>query len=249
MRWDPLERVFLVYRAGGSPPKNTTTTTVNQLYSPEETARRAQVMDEAQKIYGQTSGNIQNLAPGGPSDATQKGQQMALDYANNAGSDMAKQLSGAVNFGLGDVLYPQSTPALQATIDTATRKIGQQYTDPGGVISNIRSNFTTGNTSGTGTRESIAGGLAARSYLDTVGDVTGKLTSDAYGQGLNFMGKAMSLAPTAMQAGMMPADTYSAVGQQQEGYAENQRQFEMNSPWMALGPYADVVMGMANPST
>lgn len=249
MRFDPLQRLFLVYSSGDSPPSQTSTTTTNVLYSPEEAARRAQVMSEAQRIYGTVAPNIANLRPAGASPETLQAQSMAKNWAQGAGSDMASRLTQATQFGLGDVLYPESNPALQATLDTATRRIGQQYTDPGGVLSNIRTNFTTGNTAGTGTRESIAGGIAGREYLNTIGDVTGNILNNAYNKGLDTFSRTMALAPQTMQTQLMPATTIGAVGQQNEAYAENQRQFDLNSPWMALSPYADTVMGFSNPST
>ncbi len=237
------------YGGGGDAPAQTATTNVNQLYSPEEAARRAKVMAEAENIYTQTSGNIQNLAPAGPSAQTLQAQNMMQNYASGQGTDTANQLAAAQKFGLSDVLYPGSNPALQATIDTATRKVGEAYTDPGGVFSNIRSGFTAGSSGGTGSREGIAMGLAGRSYLDTVGDVTGKISSDAYTKGLDVMGRTMALAPQNAQMAMQPAAITGAIGQQNEAYAEQQRQFEQNSPWSAMGPYANIVMGMSNPST
>lgn len=237
------------YFGGGDPPAQTTTTQVNQLYSPEEAALRAKAMREAERIYGITSANLPNLTPGGPSAETQASQAMLKNFASGTGADLASQMAAATKFGMSDVLNPASNPALQSTINTATRYIENQYTDPGGVLSQIRGQFTGGNSGGSGSREGIAGGLAARSYLDTVGDVTGKITSDAYNKGLDVFSRTMALAPQNQQLMLQPALMTGAVGQQKEAYDERARSWEANSPWIALGPYANIVTGMANPST
>lgn len=253
MRWDPLQRLHLVYQGGGSPPSQTTSTQVNQLYSPEEAARRAAVMSEAERIYQQARGQVGNAAPVGPSADTLQSQNLARSVANNNPlAAFVPQLQQGMQFGMSDVLDPTKSPGFNATLDTALRRVGTSYTDPGGVFSNIRSGFTGNNTAGSGTREGIAMGMAGREYLNTVGDVTGKLTSDAYTKGLDVFSRTMALAPQtagAIQgASMLPSNIIGGIGQQNEAYQEQERQWNLQSPWAAFGPYAQTVMAGSGPS-
>lgn len=232
--------------SGGS-KSPTSTTTVNQNYSPEEAARRAALMAEGERIYGTTKGAV----PQGPTPSadTLQAQQMMRGAAAGPVTDIAGMMPQAVQFGMHDVLNPASNPALQATLDTATRQVGNAYTDPGGVLARIRQGFDIQNSGGSSTREGIAGGIAGREYLNTIGDVTGRITSDAYSKGLDTFSRTMALAPQAISTATAPAGITSAVGQQTEAYQEAARQWDLAAPWAALGPYANIVNGLSNPST
>lgn len=248
---------FRFYKGGEAAPSNTTT---QQVYSPEEQAARNRLMAEAEAIYGQqkaaAAGQYPGARPVAPGAETLQAQNMMTASATGAQTQMAGDLARATSFGLNDVLYPGSNPALQATIDTATRQIGEAYTDPGGVLSNIRSNFASGAPSGQSSREGIAMGVAGRGYLNAIGDVTGKIASAGYGQGLDFMGKTMALAPTNMQAQNMPATSLSAVGAQkdlqrqaEEDYEAAGREWKISAPSAAMQPYTNAIMGLSNPAT
>lgn len=254
MRFDILQRRFLVYEGGGDAPPQTSTTNTTQMYSPEEAARRAALMAEAQRVYESAKSQVGSAAPVGPSADTLQAQSMYRQMAsNNPIAGMGQELQNAQTQGFNAMLNPTASPGFQSTLDTALRRVGQTYTDPGGVLSQIRGGFTAGNSGGSGTREGIAGGIAGREYLNTVGDVTGRLTSDAYNKGMDVFSRTMALAPQNMQAIMagqsLPANIMSTIGQQNEGYAEQQRQWNLQSPWAALTPYAGIVQGMSNPST
>lgn len=241
MRWDPLLRQFLVYPGGGDKGSSTT---VNQMFSPEEAARRTQVMDAAAAIFGSQPAS---RPPTGATPDTVQAQERLRAFSTGQGQQLANTTAGAVQFGLADVLYPQSNPAMQEYLKSATRNITEAYQDPGGVLSQIRSNFASQD--GRGSREAIALGLAEKSYLNTIGDVTSKITSDAYGKGLDTFSRTMAFAPNAYNLAMQPAVTQDVVGQQIEGYSEQQRQWEANSPWANLQNYANIVFGGSAPGT
>lgn len=254
-----LQSLFTFW-GGGSAPSSSTT--VQQNYSPEEAAIRKQLFDSAKGIYDKNKGayaSIVNPAPKpvGPSANTSQGQQMVLNAAQGAGTQVANSAANALNMGLsGDVLKADANPALQGQIDAAKAGVGHSYTDPGGVLSKIRTNFTYGNSGGSGSREGIAGGIAGREYLNTVGNVESSMRSAAYGQGLDYMKSSMAFAPNMYNLMMQPGLSTAAVGAQQEGYQAAQNQYDaagtswnLNKDWAALGPYASMVTGMANPST
>lgn len=241
MRYDPLQRVYLVYSGGGG-KQSSTSTQIN--YSPEEAARRTQVMDEAQRIYSQQG---PGQAPVPASADTLAAQEMARSYATGPATQAAQLGAQSLQFGMSDVLNPQTNPYYQAHQAAAIRPVTEAYSGAGGVQSQIRSHFGEG--PGVGTREAIAQGIAGRNYLTTVGDVTARMGSEAYGQGLDTFGKTLALAPQTQAMGMTPASTISAIGQQTEAYAENERQWELNAPWMNLNNYANVVFGGASPGS
>lgn len=279
---------------GGS--GTTTSTQVN--YSPEEAAQRAQVMAEANRIYGTTAPQITNApypgsVPVGPSAATQWGQNTALANSqyiepsiNNLMNSVNYSLGGggqtlglqpglqqSLGFSLRDVLYPGSNPALQQYMQAAIRPVTQSYMDPGGIMSQIRTQAGEANQVGS-SRQGVAEGIAAGRYGQAVGDTAAKVANTAYGQGLqamgqaqgtlagmygnelSAMGRAQALAPGAMQALMLPAEMRSAVGSQQEAYAQmmndylaNSRMWDLNAPWTPLQNYANIVFGGASPGT
>src|SRR3990172_5651172 len=126
---------------GGSGPSSSTT--VNQLYSPEEAARRATVMSEAERIYGQTAPRIAKAPypgakPVGFSPETTAAQDYLRQFSTGQGQQFAQQTMGANQFGMGAVLFPESNPALRGYMDAAIRPVTEAYTDPGGVFRNIR---------------------------------------------------------------------------------------------------------------
>jgi len=235
---------------GGKAPSSTTTT--NQLYSPEEAARRAKVMAEAERIYGGI--NPANLTAPGMSPDTQASQNMMRNLAaQNPMAGIGEMLQGSMEAGLNANQDPTNTPGFQSTLNTATRKVDEAYMGPRGPFAGIRQASQTQNSGGSGTREGIAMGMAGRDYLNTIGDVTGKLTSDAYKFGTDTSLKTMAMAPQTMQGIMSaegtPAAITGAIGQQNEAYENQARQWELSAPWAALGPYANIVGGMSEGGT
>lgn len=220
------------------------TTTVNQLYSPEEAARRAQVMAQAEQIYGSTP---TPPAPAGPSADTLAAAERVRQFSTGTGEQIAAQTRQAQQFALGDVLYPETNPALRATQEAATRPITEAYTGPGGALQQVRDHFGQG--PGVGSREAIALGLTNRSYLNTVGDVNARIASQGYSQGLDTFTRALGLAPQTYGLSMQPALAQGAVGQQMEAYQEEQRLHEANAPWANLQNYANIVMSGSAPGT
>jgi len=253
MRWDPIQRMFRVLEKGGSTPSSTTQTVQN--WSPDEQAARNKVMTEAERIYGITSGQVQNApypgaAPTGPSADTQAAQAYARNYAAGAGSDMVNTAQNYSKFLMGPAQYAESNPYLQSAITAATRPITQAYTDSGGVMQGIRGGATAAGGVG-GSRQGVAEGIAAGRYSDAVGDVSSKMANDNYQRALLAGSQALSQAPQTYNLGEAPALTLSGVGTQGEGYqqaqeqyAAAQRQWQQEAPWAAFGPYASLVTGM-----
>lgn len=238
--------------------KSSTTTSVN--YSPEESAMRTGVMDEAKRIYDATSTAMQQTpypgsqpAPFSPDTLT--GQAYARDYALGPAIQQASNMNNAVQFGLWDVLFPQTNPALQSSIDAAIRPITESYTDTGGVMSQIRDGAVGAGQFGS-SRQGVAEGIAAGRYADAIGDTASRMANENYQKGLDTFSRTLAFAPQALQAGLMPSNILSGIGAQNEmqaqqinDYLANARMWDYNAPWTPLQNYASIVFGGANPTT
>jgi|SRR5687768_2007647 len=240
-------------------PKNTTTTT-QQTFSPEETAARNKLFAAGSTAFDQQQAALQGTSnpgavPVGPSAATTQAQGMLTNYATGAGASAADGMANAVNYGLTGAMDVNNNPHLQGAIDAATRGITRNYTDPNGVLANIRSGAIQNGGYG-GTRQGLGEGIAAGRYATEIGDVASSMASSAYDKGQDTFARTLGLAPGAMQAGLMPAQALSAVGAQQEGYAQMLedylaagRAFELNKPFSSVANYANLINGIQAPGT
>lgn len=227
------------------------TKSVTQNYSPAEAARRTQVMDEAKRIYEATQGSTAQYpgsAPIAPSQETLSAENYLRALVPGQIQNVAS-LNNAVNFGLGDVLDVNSNPYMQSAIQAGIRPITQSYLDPGGVMGQIRQGAVEAEGVG-GSRQGIGEGVAAGRYAQAVGDTAAKMANEQYGMGLDTFEKTMMFAPSAMQAGTLPAQTLANVGASVEGraadqaaYDEQVKLWQMNAPWMPLNNYANIVYG------
>jgi hypothetical protein len=250
--WEKPSRLNKRHFKGGGTGSSTQTV---QNFSPEEAANRAQVQSQAADLYAKTAGTIAKspypgaqVVPLGSDSLT--GQNLARATANTMAQQYVPQLNQATQFGLSNVLDPKSNQYLQSTIDSAIRPITQSYTDPNGVLSNIRAESIANGGQGNSTRQGIAEGVAAGRYADAIGSTAGKITSDAYGQGLDTFSKIYGLTPNTMQALTQPAGIYSGIGQQndtlaqaQENYSADSRNWNLNSQWLPLQNWANIVYG------
>jgi hypothetical protein len=244
--------------SGGGGSKSTTTA-VTQNYSPEEAAQRAQVQEEAKRIYGQTSPSMSSSSyPGAQvipfSPETKAAQELATQTA-----EVQRQGAGLMNegllYGLNGAMDVQNNPYLQNAISAAIRPVTQEYVDPGGVLSSIRTNAVQAGQFG-GVRQGMAEGLAAGRYQQNAFDTAAKMASNAYNTGQETFGRTMALAPQTLQANTIPVNTLSGVGAQGENLSQEQaaydaaaRMWGLNAPWAPLQNYASIVYGGANPST
>lgn len=244
--------------SGGGKTSSTTTATT-QNYSPEEAARRAQVMDEANRIYNQTAPTISSAAYPGAQVAPFSAESVAAQNlaATNAGNQQTAygMLNEGLNYGLNGAMDVANNPYLQSAISAAIRPVTQQYVDPGGVLSSIRTNAAQAGQFG-GVRQGMAEGIAAGRYLQDSTDMAAKMASSAYDKGQDTFAKTLALGPSTMQAGNIPVSTLSGVGAQKENYWNEQNAYDaaarlwgLNAPWAPLQNYASIVYGGANPST
>lgn len=258
--WDACGRRLARYCSGGGGGGQQSSTTTQVNYSPEEAAARAKVQEEAERIYGETAGVIAGSPyPGSKpvpfSPSTVAGQRMLTNYATGAGQQRANEAGAYSSFLLGPAQYAEANPYLQSAMQAALRPVTQAYTDPGGVLSKIRSDNLAAGMYGS-SRQAISEGIAGRGYLDTIGDVASKMASDNYNQALQRGTQALALSPQTYNLGTQPATSVAAVGQQEEilkqaeeDYAAQSRMWNLNAPWTPLQNYANIVFGGATPGT
>lgn len=242
--------------SGGSGGGTSTQTVQN--YSPEEIARRTALQDTAKKLYetqtAQGTPAFPGSAPIAPSNETLAAENylraLVPGQVQNVGD-----IQRATSFGLSDVLSPQSNPYYQQHQQAVLNPIIQQYTDPGGVLSQIRQGAQEAGQVGS-SRQGVAEGVAAGRFGQAASDALAKMGSEAYGQGLDAFGRTLAFSPAAMQAGIIPAQTLANVGASVEGrtaeqaaFEEQQRLWELNAPWQQLQNYANMIYGAGSSGT
>lgn len=242
---------------GGGGGGNNTTTSVN--YSPEEAAQRAQVMNNANWVYQATAPQITNAGyPGAKpvsfSPETVTAQNLAVQNAA-AAQDQINTLNQSVNYGLTGAMDVRNNPYLEQAMQAAIRTNTQNFTDPGGVLSQLRGGAQQAGQFG-GSRQGIAEGVAAGRLNQTNADTVAQMGSDAYNKGQDTSTKTMMFAPQALEAGMTPVSWLSGVGAQKENLGAEQanydaasRMWNLNAPWAPLQNYANIVFGGASPGT
>lgn len=147
-----------------------------------------------------------------------QGQNMVLGATGAQGgiADIGKQLA---DFLSGDVLRPESNPALSATIDAATRPITETLTQS--TLPAIRgAASTTGNFGSS--RQGIAEGLASQGASRAVGDTGAKIATAGYQSGLDALLKNLALLPQTSNLQLQPGMTTSGVGDVRQAMTQAQ---------------------------
>lgn len=240
------------------PPKSTSTTT-QQTFSPEETAARNKLFEAGSTAFDQQNQAFQTAGnpaakPVDFSPETLQAQQMAKDFAGSAQQTIGG-INNAVNYGLTGAMDVNNNPHFQGAMDAAMRGVTRNYTDPNGVLAQIRSSGVANGQYG-GTRQGLAEGVAAGRYATELGDIASRMGSDAYAKGQDTFARTLGLAPGAMQAGMLPTQVMSSIGAQNEGlaqalenYAAQGRDFDLNRSFIPVQNYANLINGIQAPGT
>jgi hypothetical protein len=241
-----------LYSSGGG----TQTSTTKVEYTPEEQAARNRIFSEAGSTFDNAKAMNGQMGytgprPVGPSGETQASWQLGANAAQRTQS-IADKMEGANDFGLSSALYAESNPYLQSAIRAAQRPVVEQFTDAGGVLSAIRNSSVANGTFG-GSRQGIAEGLAMRSLQDKLGDISATMSNDNYKVAMAQRSDAIKNAPMLAMLNQIPAQMFSQMGQQREGYqadAENYdanaREFLRSGMWEPLGNLANIIYGGSN---
>lgn len=150
------------------------------------------------------------------------GRRNIRDYAYGDATRTAKSATDALNFQLNDAVNVDSNPHLRRAVDAAIRPVERQLTEQ--LLPNIRAGSVIDSSYGS-SRQGIAEGLAMSRANEVAGDMTSRMMSAAYGQGLDAQGRALSLTPSILEAGTAPGMLLDRVGSAEQ----NQEQNEINA--------------------
>lgn len=237
--------------AGGSSTPTTQTTTA------QPSRQQRELLDLALPQLKQFAASPPQLPEGSgiaPFNETQiAGQQQVLGAVPTQ-QDIVSGAAGANKLlTSGDLLYAESNPYLQSTIEAATRPTIEALTEK--MLPSIRSGATGAGQFG-GSRQAIAEANALRDSERTVGDIASKLAFQGYGQGLDALVKGVGLAPQTAGAQTIPGATTSAVGDVQRameqallGEEQAKYSYEQNLPLLVGKELAGVAAGLPGGST
>lgn len=182
-----------------------------------------QLFTQAQDRFNQPAPDITastELAQGAVSGLTNAAEGLG-DFLGNA--------QGANEFLLGDVLRPDSNPALQEYINLSNSAITRQFTE--GILPQLTSGAVQAGNIGSA-RQGLAEGQAAGRTIDAVERNTAGLASQGYGQGLQAMLQGLGLVPRTAAAQGLPSEFLLAASQAQravEGSEESQFNQRLNN--------------------
>lgn len=241
--------------SGGGQQQQSSTKVV---YSPAEQAARDQIAVDAKQIFqnsmASNNGQYTGAKPVGPSDMTRDAWNTDYWAANTMGSANTKA-QNANDFQMKDALYADANPYMQSHMDAATRPMIDQFMNAGGPMQAIRNNSVATGGYG-GSRQGIAEGLAMQGLQQKVGDMRSTMSSDAYGKGLEAQTAAIKNQAMLNMMHQMPGQLQHQVGAQQEGYAQQDenynaasRDYAKNYQWEPLQNFANVIYGGSNGTT
>jgi hypothetical protein len=147
------------------------------------------------------------VAPFDPSQVA--GQEKVLGAAAGPQQDLATQGAQTSQFLSGDVLKPESNPALASYMDAAVKPLYQNLTES--TLPAIRSAAESAGPFG-GSRQGIAEGLAAGRTAQAAGATTAQIANQGYQGGLDALVKNLGLLPNTIQAQLAPGISTSGVG-------------------------------------
>lgn len=154
-------------------------------------------------------------------DPLQTAGQEAVLGQTGTQSNIVGDAAKTSHFLSGDVLNPESNPALGKYISAATLPLYQNLTE--NVLPSIRSGAeTTGNFGST--RQGIAEGLAAGRTAQAAGSVSADIANKGYQAGLDSLVKNLALTPQTAQSQLIPGVTTSGVGDVRQALTQAQLQ-------------------------
>lgn len=205
----------------------------------------------AQAQARQASGGAQYY-PGSTIQQVDPRTTQGLDYATQLAQTQlpgqATQLQGAQT-NLLNAANINNNPNLQAAITAATEPTIRQFTDAGGVLSQIRNQAVSDGSYG-GTRQGVAEGIATDRLQQNVLNIGAQMSQAAYGQGLEAQARGIALSPNVSQATLQPATTLDAVGQEsrslQQQFIDDAIQrwnYQQQAPDANLARYQSLING------
>lgn len=205
----------------------TSTTTTTQELSPEQRALIAPVIPIAQDYLKNPPKQYPGSGIVGFNPLQQQAQQMTVNAANamlptaNQTPGRFNNLYNSMNFlSSGDVLKPESNPALRGAIDAASRPTIENFQNQ--ILPGIQSQGIEAGGFG-GTRQGIGEGLAAKGATQSIADIAAQMANTNYQAGLGAMvqGQGQQAGLLGNQSNilaqsLLPAQLKEGVGMQQQ---------------------------------
>lgn len=202
---------------GGGQPS---TQTVTQELAPEQRKLIEAALPAAQRFARRPPTLPEESGIAGFTPLQQEAQQATVDVARNVLPQQAQQTAASQAFLQSPaLLFPQTNPALQASINAAIEPLFQNLTEQ--TLPNIGRQATTSGQFG-GTRQGIAEGIASRGALQAAGQVSADLANQAFQRGLQANIGALALAPQTQQLAFSSPLALEAVGAQQQALEQAQ---------------------------
>lgn len=182
----------------------------------------------------------------------QWGQNYLSSYAQGVAPQIATQVQGTHGrlLNASDV---NNNPHLQGAIRVAQQPTQDRLMEE--ILPNVGSQAQAQGAYG-GARHGLLESGIVRDAGRLMGEMATRMSSDAYGQGLQAELGALSMTPTVLEAGTAPGRITSSVGDVQQ----NQNQalindavekwfYNHNAPWDALNRYAGTIQGQYGSTT
>lgn len=174
-------------------------------------------------------------------NSMQKAANRSLVGAAGDQQDIFRSLMGAQGAMFDkDFLDISKNPNTQAAMNAAAQPITEQLMET--VMPRIDAEAITAGGFG-GSRQGVAQGNAVGEAAEAIGNLTGRMGSDLYGQQLTAQGRAMALAPQTQAMATTPGQTLGAIGDRQWGMDAARAQ-EMKDAFM-LNQFMPLQMGQA----
>ena len=167
------------------------------------------LFQQAQQWFQQPEG-----ATGRSLQLGQEGAQAYEGAAAPAGNIASSAAKGQQFLASGDVLNPESNPALQQYIDLANQATTRSFQQ--GVLPSLKGGAVQAGNVGS-SRAGIAEGLASQGVTRQIAQQTAGLASAGYGQGLNAMSRGLALAPQTAALQTVRGDVLTGAGEAYRG--------------------------------
>jgi hypothetical protein len=179
--------------------------------------------------------------------------QQALDVTRNLAGGVQAQAAPVTQYGqdllAGKYLSAESNPYLQSYMQAAINPLQQNLMEQ--ILPGLRSGAVASGGYG-GSRQGIAEGQSVGRYLQQAGDITSQMAGQAYDAERGRMMQGGDIVQQGMGLQAMQPQMLAQVGQAEQADQQAKMdealqlyQMQMQQPYAALGPYADLIMGSA----
>ena len=223
----------LALALGGA--KEQTTTTAPPAYA---LPNLQNVQTQANTLYD--SGQLGQVAAQDP--ATLQAYEQLKHYLPQLQGQLINPAFSTAGNILTNATDVYNNPALANAATAAIRPLETSLLQ--NVLPQIRTDFGGAGQYG-GSRQALATGQSVDAFTRNAGDITSRMFSDAYGQGLQAQLGVLGLSPQLAKLGTMPGTILSGIGADQQQYEQQ----KLNAPANALQQYMQFISGSTSGGT